>query len=392
MRVTVLGLLRLLSASGVFLLFGSSVNAQHVRIVPQLPAGGEVQAIITIGNTNFSAAVAGTLAVFNPDGSPRVIGIDGRGSASTFAVNVPAGQSVVLVTTPGGPLTIGMGKFTSDFPAGIVVRYQLGGSQIGVSDSPPISNGTLVFSTSGGNDTGLAIANSGATPVNLRLVYMENGQAVETVDPPELNPLAVNGSVAKFLSEFGLKQTGNRVSGLLQILTKTGGQFSALGLLLRAGQLASTTVLPAAAGRLSLFDFRNLGFFGTWTNTTFNSQGPAALIFAYHGPTNSAIVMFTLGGNVFGSPSTFAPNILAATFNPAGFTATGTSTVFGPMSMVISQDGSFTMTANSVPSTTVGTFQMTGQARPDKVTGTYTLTFKAGGSANGTFTMNNAGP
>ena len=121
-------------------------------------------------------------------------------TGSSFQVTIPPGATVVLTTAPGGTLASGMADFVSDFPAGGVVRFQFTGGQVGVLSSPPHFFATLPLNTADGNDTGVAIANPHSSkPVSLRLVYAdENGQAVETVDPAELNPLAPNPTSAVF--------------------------------------------------------------------------------------------------------------------------------------------------------------------------------------------------
>jgi hypothetical protein len=61
------------------------------------------------------------------------------------------------------------------------------------------------------------------------------------------------------------------------------------------------------------------------------------------------------------------------------------------MSLTLTIDGAWTFTADNVTSGTIATFRITGTARPDKITGNYTVTFRGGGSASGTVTMNTTG-
>ena len=383
------GILALVAIT-LLLAAGSRVQAANVLVFPQLPAGGDFVVNITLLNTNFDAPVAGVLAVFNQNGTPRSIAIDGRSDASSFQVTIPPGGTVVLNTTPGGPVSVGMAKFTSDFPAGGVVRFQLGDAQVGVLSSPSEAFATVPINTSGGNDTGLAITNSGPSPINLRLVHSdENGQAIETIDPPELNPLAPNAQASKFLREYGFTRIANRSTGSVQIQTKGAGPFNALALLLRGALLSTTAVVPGVTGKIDPEQFHG-SFTGSWKNTTFNTSGDAALVIGVVQSTRSILFRLTLGGSVFGSPNA-APTTLFGTYDNNTYTATGDSALFGPVTMTITAEGVWTLTANSVPGPTIATFRITGSAHPDKFTGNYALTFKVGGGATGTITLSHTG-
>jgi hypothetical protein len=284
-----------------------------------------------------------------------------------------------------------MAKFVSDFPAGGVIRFQLAGSQLGVLSSPARSFATLVFDTTGGNDAGLAVANAGSAPINVTLVQSgPNGEIIETVDPPELNPLPGNGQASKFLREYGFTQINNRSSNTVRIQTKGAGQFAALGLLLRGGLLSSTAVVKGVTGKFS-FDEFNQAYSGPWRNTTFNSTGTATLTLALNPAASLVAINLTMTGNVFGAPAPAGAVTLVGTYNENGFTATGTSTLFGPTTLTVGSDGNWTLTANNVPTGNVATVRITGTAYPDRITGAYTVTFRTGGGASGTITMNNSG-
>lgn len=376
---------------GTLLSAGATAKAESVLIFPQLPAGGDVGASVTLTNTNFDRPVSGVFSVFNQDGSPRSIAIDGQPAGSSFRVNIPVGGSVTLTLTRGGNLTIGMGKFTSDFPAGGVVLFQLGASQIGVLSSPPQPFATLVFDTTAGNEAGLAIANAGSAPVNLSLVHSgASGEIIETVDPPELNPLPGNGQVARFLPEFGLRQTANQSSHTIRIQPKAGGKFAALGLLLRSGLLSSTAVVKGATGKFSFEEFSR-AYTGTWRNTTFGSEGTAALTLTVNLAANLVVINFTLTGNIFGGSPPSGPIALSGTYNDKGFTATGNAAPFGPMTLTINSDGGLLFTANSVPSANVATFRITGSAHPDRVAGDFTVGLRPSGTATGAVVLNHSG-
>jgi hypothetical protein len=370
----------------------SQAYAANVLVFPQFVTGGGYISTVSLVNTNFSTPVSGSLALFNQNGSARIVAMEGRTAASAFTVSIPAGGTAVLRTTPlAGDTVVGMAKFTSDFPVGGVVRFEFAGGQVGVLNAPVQSYGTLVLNTADGNDTGIAIANPGQTPINISLVHTdENGETLEVLDPPELNPLPPNGQIAKFITQFGFAQTANRSKGSIQIHAKAGGEFSAFALLLRNGMLSSTAVVRGATGKFRLGDFAD-SYEGKWRNTTFASEGGASLSLAFDDERQTVVINIALTGNLFGAGTTGTTTLTGA-FKLTGFSATGDSPDFGPVTMVIGLDGAWSLTANSVPSTSVASFKIEGTAHPDKITGNYTVTFRSGGAtAQGTLALNNAG-
>ena len=371
----------------------NEAHAANVLVFPQVATRGGYITIFTIVNTNTTVPLTGTLAIFNQDGTPRITAVDGRGTAGTFAITVPAGGNVVLKTSPdaSGSTISGMAKFTSDFPARGVVRFEFGAAQVGVLNSPILNFATLPLDNVAGNSTGVAISNPGATPINIQLAHLDaNGAVLETVDPPELNPLPANGQIAKFFNQFtGFTSTANRTGTTIQIRSKSAEGFGALALLIRDGTLASTAVVRGASGQLALNEI-NMGYNGTWNNTTFGSSGSSIVTISGDATSRLAVANIVLGGNVFGETAP-PPLTLTGTLNMNGFTLTGSSALFGPVTMVLTASGSFTITANNVTSANVSAWSVTGTAKPERITGNFTVTLRPSGTATGTVTMNNSG-
>jgi hypothetical protein len=365
----------------------SSAMATNTLVFPQFVNGPDVS-VITLINPSATAIVTGTLSFFNQNGTPRSAQIDTLGAVSTIPVTIPPKGTVSFSTTSvTGQDVSGMARFDSDNAAGGVVRFLFNGSQVGVLSASPQSSGTLLLNTSGGNDTGVAIANPGTDPINVHLSYINaSGQTVEQLDPAELNPLAPNAQVAEFVSNFGFKNTGNQNGGTILIQAQGSGQFSALGLLIKNFQLASTALLRGPGANANFAPTFTGNYSGTWTNTTFGSTGGITLQATASTATGTASVNLTMTGNVFGvSGGSIA---LAGSMNLGVFTASGSSSLFGPATMTVNPDGTFTFTANNVPTGSVATFKMTGKATATGITGNYTVTFRAGGApASGTITM-----
>jgi hypothetical protein len=381
---------RIVSSVILLLCIQCVASAQNVLVFPQFVTGADYVSAVTLVNTNGTATVTGTLSIFNQDGTPRSIAVDGKGTASSFSVTIPPGGTAVLNTTAGGNVVVGMAKFISDFPADGVVRYAYSGGQVGVLPGTPHSFQTLVINTANGNNTGLAIANPGTTAINVRLIQVDgNGTVVQTLDLPELNPLPANGQVAKFVTEFGFSSISNLSSGSIQIQTKGDGKFSALGLLVRNGAFATTGIIPGASGQLTPELFEG-SYTGTWTNKTFGSTGGAFLSDGVITSTNTVLIQLTLTGNAFGAPNPPA-TLLAGTYTSSGLSLSGTSALFGPVTMTVGADGSWKLTANSVPGGVASTFQVNGTAGPEGFSGNYTVGLVGGGTAIGTISMTHSG-
>ena len=362
--------------------------ADGLTILPQVVTGGGYISIITIVNANFKSAAIGTISFFNQDGTPRTIEFEGRAPATSFQVTVPSGGTVVLRTTPGGDtIVVGMAKLVSDFPLGGVLRFTFEGNQVGVLNARLSKNATLVINTSNGNDTGVAIANPGQGPINVRLTHVDkDGNDLETLDPPELNPLPSCGQIAKFVTQFGFTNITDQSDGTVKIQVIGDGDFSAFPLLLRNGILASTALVRGTSGKMSLIEF-NQSYAGVWNNLTFLSQGGASLTLSVDLATRLAVINLSMTGNVFGSNAAGKQTTLYGAFSLAGFIATGTSPIFGDCTLTIMTNGNWTFAANSVPDPSINTFGMEGNASPDKITGSYTVGFPSGGSANGTLDL-----
>jgi hypothetical protein len=123
---------------------------------------------------------------------------------------------------------------------------------------------------------------------------------------------------------------------------------------------------------------------GTWTNTTFGSNGAATFDIALEGETFTATI--DLAGGVFGEgdpdPFTIEGGVTAD-----GGSATGTSDLLGAYTFSATADGSFTLEASDVPSARIATFSASGTIEGGAISGTYSVTFEDGGGAEGTFEL-----
>jgi hypothetical protein len=370
----------------------ASAQQQPMLVFPQFVTGADFVSTATLVNTNSGLTVSGTFSVYNQDGTPRAVTIAGK-TAASFSVSIPPGGTAVLATTnptPTGPVTAGMATFVSNYVVDGVVQFAYGGGEVGVLSAPLQTFATVVINTANGNDTGLAIVNPGTAPINLRLVQVDQtGAVVQTLDPPSLNPLPPNGQVSLFTGGFGFTNIANLSSGSIQILNKGAGQFAALALLIKNGALATTGIIDGVSGRLSP-ELLQGTFSGAWNNTTFSTTGGATLVEGVITSSQTVLAQLTLTGNVFGA-SAPAPLLFVGTYTANGFTSSGNSLLLGPVTMTVSANGAWTVTANSVPGGIVNSLSITGTARTDGFFGNYTVGLTGGGSATGTILMNHIG-
>jgi len=155
---------------------------------PHLAEGGGFSSSFVLLNTSMQAQ-NGSLDFLGDDGAPLHVSLtDGR-SGSTFAYAIPAG-GVATVETTGASAAIlgGWARATpaagQSTPAGAgSFRFGQGGilvTESGVSSARPTTLARVYVDTTGGHDTGLALANPGSTPlaVTLRAFEMDGRTAV----------------------------------------------------------------------------------------------------------------------------------------------------------------------------------------------------------------------
>lgn len=121
---------------------------------------------------------------------------------------------------------------------------------------------------------------------------------------------------------------------------------------------------------------------GTWTNTTFGSQGPASIELALDRAAGAMDLLLTLGGNIFGQP-TPAPETLQAQIVP-GQGLSFDSATFGDTTVSVDLSGTapvITVSSPDVPSARIKGFTATATITdPDHIDFAYEVTFRDGGA------------
>jgi hypothetical protein len=180
---------------------------------PQFADGRGWTTMMVLLNTS-TAPETGKLQLFQGDGTRLVVQeVGGSSNSSTpFSYSIPAG-GVYVFQSNGFPSATNTGSAQvipdtgTNTPVGAgVFSYTPGGNvlvtQAGIPSSTPTNHARIYVDESGGHDTGLAIANPGASSVNVTL----NAFATDGVTPAGTSavplPLSGNGHDVKFAGQF----------------------------------------------------------------------------------------------------------------------------------------------------------------------------------------------
>ena len=245
------------------------------------------------------------------------------------------------------------------------------------------------------NRTNLALISTGevdSNPITLRIEIFDgsNGNKVATVegDPTTTLPRRGFKQIGTILNQYaaGVSQAYARV-------TRTSGQngFIVYAVVNDGGNPGERSG-DGAFVALDTQTTVSATFAGTWRNTTFGSMGNVSLTISGDSYNQTYSGTSTVDGNVFGGtapPSEMYANI----FTPSGGTFTTHSSFYGDVTMTVLPNGTFTLSAENVPSTNVSRATCSGTITPpglnaQTIVASATIFFRAGGSANSVTTLN----
>ncbi len=168
---------------------------------------GEVSGIsstLTFVNPSLDRTGNVTVKLFDDNGAPLTVNLNGSDRPGQFSFSIPP-QSSVRFASPGTSTTAKIGSVVVESTENIGGTILFGGSfgLAGVGASQQLSNfvAPVEQSTQGGVITGLALMNAGTSQITVRLTLREesgtplDGGTVDVV-------LAAQGHVAKFISQF----------------------------------------------------------------------------------------------------------------------------------------------------------------------------------------------
>ncbi|MCM3876520.1 MAG: hypothetical protein NEA02_08880 [Thermoanaerobaculia bacterium] len=245
------------------------------------------------------------------------------------------------------------------------------------------------------NRTNLALISTGevdSNPITLRIEIFDgaNGSKVATVEGDPTTTLARRG-----FKQIGtiLNQYAGGVSQAYARVTRTSGQngFIVYAVVNDGGNPGERSG-DGAFVALDTQTAVNATFSGAWNNTTFGSTGNASLTITGDSYTQSYSGTSTVDGNVFGSAAP-PPEMYANIFTPSGGTFTTHSSFYGDVTMTVLPNGTFTMSAENIPSVNVSRATCSGTITPpgpnaQTITAGSTIFFRGGGSANCVTTLN----
>jgi hypothetical protein len=220
---------------------------------PQVAVGGGYSTVFTLTNVGAETAV-GTLVLTDESGQPAPVG-----ALTSYPLSIPAAGTTVIVAAAAGasdPLRKGWARVAASGGSvhGVATFQSTAGGvlldAVGVVGSRPTASAAIPID----NDEaarrflGFAVANPGSEAVNISLTALdEAGHRVETLNPPELNPLRAGGQVSRFLHEY--RKAWGTLRGSLVLWTPDGGEFAVVALVEDQGRSTAIPAIPTAAPR-----------------------------------------------------------------------------------------------------------------------------------------------
>src|SRR5262249_29533282 len=222
---------------------------------PQVVDGGGYVTTFTLINSN-SSSVVGTLRLFNQDGSPRKLDLNGV-AAFEFSVSLPAGGTIRLSSSGSGPTIIPgwaslestprlQGATTFDYRNNGLLQTTaavFATTALTQALAPIAWDGSLV-------NTGLAIANVEASAgISLRAtLYDESGAAVNLVGDPPVNPIDSHNQIALFITELlpTAFAATNTFKGSVALEVVGSGNIAVTALTIEEGLLSGVPVIDAS--------------------------------------------------------------------------------------------------------------------------------------------------
>jgi len=360
--------------------------------LPQIADGGGYSTTITILNVS-SSPVAGTVKLFNDDGSPKFLQIKGTTGAQ-FNVTVPANGSVRLTTSDAGSdVTVGWAvvEAATRLQAFATYDFHLGNqlyATAGVLGTTGAARVVVPIELNGNNEiTGIAIGNPQSSSIGVRLrLYDESGNEVSSALDARLNPLAPRAHVADLVTAY-FKNIGSSFKGSLGIEVIGSGIVSVTGLSIKEGLLSAIPVieLPATTSNGSgsvvvesvsttdssgnakqSFAPGDSVMLNIALNNTTGSEVMAPRTYYATGPQGYVLINNTASnGTVPAGKHIFASTVTVPASAPSGtYTFQGTITYGG-----VSSSKSITFTVGNGPSAP------SSQTQAQKLLGTWNLTF-----------------
>ncbi|MFZ0427921.1 MAG: hypothetical protein WAO20_07375 [Acidobacteriota bacterium] len=226
-------------------------SAQETLLFPQFGNGAGLISDLVLTNTTSSEATA-RVEFRGDNGNPLDAGIarvppgtaTPSSPVSTVDFSVPAFGTVTISTDgQGNDAAVGSAVVLSDRRLGGVVRFRISGIGIaGVGSAPALSQFVVpVRRTAGVIDSGLAMRNTGSTPVQIQMTLRNAGGTTVPNGSATIADFPASGHVSHFIEEYFPDAATDNFEGSVQVEV-TGGYLAATALELGNGPGEFTTL------------------------------------------------------------------------------------------------------------------------------------------------------
>ncbi|MBI4454884.1 MAG: hypothetical protein HY644_03185 [Acidobacteria bacterium] len=211
----------------------------------QLQSGQKFASILIAMNGSTSQTASGTVKLFDPDGDPLSLSINGTQVNGSFRFDIPPQGIRFFASDAAGPLVTGSVQVTSTIPIVGTILFASGIGTTGVAGTQPLARFMVPIESDGaaGVDIGVAASNPTSSLVDVMLILRDSdGKPVANGNAVVL--LAPNGQLAQFAREI-FKDRGidfSRFRGSLEVNSPV--PINGMAIRVSPGQF---TTLPVAA-------------------------------------------------------------------------------------------------------------------------------------------------
>jgi hypothetical protein len=233
----------------------------------QVAVGGGYSTIFALLNTG-STDLSGRLLLTDSSGNAMAVALRsppvGSATDAVFAdsmdILIPRGGAKFIAAEPlsaGDDTRAGWARVeSSGGTLGGVATFQLVEAGelktiAGVLAADAVGAATIPVSNDGSQErfTGYAVANPSAGDINIKIVVVnENGEPLETLVLPSLNPLGPGKQIARFLHEDSPRL---QFKGSMVLIADTGKRFSVVALIQDRGLFTAVPVIPEKAAHVN---------------------------------------------------------------------------------------------------------------------------------------------
>ncbi|HSR50450.1 MAG TPA: hypothetical protein VLV83_06450, partial [Acidobacteriota bacterium] len=208
----------------------------------QFGGGGGLASQLILSNPADAATVV-QLEMFDQDGDPLLLPVNGMETDGTLQADLPAGGVRIFQTVEEGELLFGSLTVRSEHPIGGVVLFGGLFGLAGVGSSQPLDSFQVPVEVQGlTRRTGLAIRNLASQEVQLDLTLTDQDGAPQAAAQLDLAPF---GQDSRFTDEIEWDAMIDFSNFLGQIIVTTSeGQVAATAIQVRPNQFASLPVIP----------------------------------------------------------------------------------------------------------------------------------------------------